>query len=147
MNHGTIPRLSTQNELCTELTASFHLDVTYLVKGLPLRKNLHTSFNKLLCKKKKENTLPFVKTNSCIKQAYFLSTMKEQNSLPPPHPPPQVVSRAPWRTAELAALPEAPGSSSSDKRAPVTSQGKQFHGSRLHSFEKRYVDTQTTMRQ
>lgn len=73
--------------------------------------------------------------------------MKEQNSPPPPHPPPQVVSRAPWRTAELAALPEAPGSSSSDKRAPVTSQGKQFHGSRLHSFEKRYVDTQTTMRQ
>lgn len=73
--------------------------------------------------------------------------MKEQNSLPPLHPPPQVVSRAPWRTAELAALPEAPGSSSSDKRAPVTSQGKQFHGSRLHSFEKRYVDTQTTMRQ
>lgn len=70
-------------------------------------------------------------------------TTVEQNSRPSPAP-----GRSRARGAQQSWLHFLrPRGSSSDKPAPVTSQGKQFHGSRLHSFEKRSADTQTTMRQ
>lgn len=62
-----------------------------------------------------------------------------------------IASCAMRRPVKPAVFPEATACSSPDKRAPVTSQDKQSHGNRLHSFEKgctaaRYTNHNGAMR-